>query len=109
MSVDLKKLIRARLADKKGEIYTDEDLDSFIELAGLRFQCLGIAWNPSEYPAVIIQGAVCSALASKALTEKGREFSILDQGISFNPPPLSEVLMAQWEVENETFNEMLRR
>lgn len=110
MSVDLKKLIRARLADKKAEIYTDEDLDSFIEIAGLRLQCLGSALEPKEYPGVIIQGAVCFALASKAIAEKGREFTITEKnGISTIFPNISEVLMNQWEIENETFNEMLRR
>lgn len=109
MSVNLKKLIRARLADKKAEIYTDEDLDSFIEIAGLRLQCLGSALDPKEYPGVIIQGAVCFALASKAIAEKGREFIKIENGISTCFPNISEILMNQWEIENETFNEMLRR
>lgn len=47
----------------------------------------------------ILQGAVIYALASKALIERGREFSVSDNGISFVPPTVSELLNTQWNTE----------
>ena len=56
-------------------------------------------WEQTEVPdmfgEVIVEGAYIMALASKALIEKGREFNITDNGISFQPPQVSDLLNSQ--------------
>lgn len=48
---------------------------------------------------VIVQGATLMALASKSLLERGREFQFQDNGISFTPPTVSELLNSQFGTE----------
>lgn len=45
---------------------------------------------------ILVRGATIYALASKALIERGREFQITDNGLSFNPPTVSEMLNTQY-------------
>lgn len=44
---------------------------------------------------IIVEGAYIMALASKALIEKGREFNVTDNGISFQPPAVADLLNSQ--------------
>ena len=44
---------------------------------------------------VIIEGALISAFGAQLLIEKGREFSVTDNGISFTPPQISEALNSE--------------
>lgn len=48
---------------------------------------------------IIVRHALVYALASKALIEKGREFNISDNGVTFQPPGVSDVLMTQYSTE----------
>lgn len=48
---------------------------------------------------VIVQHAHLSAMAAKALIERGREFNITDNGLSFQPPTVSDALIAQYTAE----------
>lgn len=48
---------------------------------------------------IIVRGALVSALASKALIERGREFNISDAGTSFQPPGVSDILGSQYSSE----------
>jgi hypothetical protein len=50
----------------------------------------------AQFAQVIADGAVLYAMASQALIERGREFQLTDQGISFNPPTISELLNTQF-------------
>lgn len=116
------KLVRARLADDnvvkskdssgndvffKSEIYTDEQIVSYLEGSLQRLNVLlpkGLSFEATpleifELTDLVVQGAVITALASKALLEKGREFSFLNGGIKYAPPNTSDILMRQWEVE----------
>jgi hypothetical protein len=43
-----------------------------------------------------VEGAVIQALASQALIERGREYALTDNGISFVPPTVSELLNTEW-------------
>ena len=47
---------------------------------------------------VLVEGATLYALASQALLERGREFQMSDNGISFDPPNLSELLNTQYSI-----------
>lgn len=49
-----------------------------------------------QFHDVIVEGAVIWALASQALIERGREYSITDAGTSFTPPTMSEILNSQF-------------
>jgi hypothetical protein len=45
---------------------------------------------------VIVEGAYVFALASQSLLEKGRDFTISDGGVSYQPPQLGEFLQSQY-------------
>lgn len=57
---------------------------------------------------ILVQGAVILALGSKALIERGREFTISDNGINFTPPTVSELLNTQWSTELTNHTERLK-
>lgn len=48
---------------------------------------------------ILVRGALISALASKALIEKGREFNVVDNGVNFSPAGVSEILSSQYASE----------
>lgn len=48
---------------------------------------------------VIVQHAVLWALSSKSLSETGREFTITDNGVAFNPPSIGSRLNEQFNTE----------
>lgn len=45
---------------------------------------------------IIVQGAVLVGMAAQALIEKGREFTLVDNGVSYQPPAISEILTSQY-------------
>jgi hypothetical protein len=49
-----------------------------------------------QFHDIIVEGATLMALASQALIERGREFTINDNGVSFTPPLVSELLQTQY-------------
>lgn len=57
---------------------------------------------------VLVQHAVIYALASKALIERGREFNISDNGVSFQPPGVSEILQTQYTTELNNWFEKVK-
>jgi hypothetical protein len=61
------------------------------------------------FQAILVQGATIRALSSKALIERGREFTISDNGINFTPPTVSEMLSTQWNTELTNFTEKLKQ
>ena len=50
----------------------------------------------NQFHAILVDGAVLMALASQALIERGREYSITDSAVSFTPPTVSELLETQY-------------
>lgn len=57
---------------------------------------------------VIIQGAVLLGLAAQSLIEKGREFTITDNGVSYQPPALSDALNNQYTTQLGHYKEKLK-
>jgi hypothetical protein len=57
---------------------------------------------------IIIQGALILALAAQALIERGREFSITDNGVTYQPPQLSEILNTQYNAQLTDYKEKLK-
>lgn len=49
-----------------------------------------------QFGEVLVEGATLYALASKALIERGAEYTIADNGINFNPPTVSELMNTQY-------------
>ena len=49
----------------------------------------------NQFGEILVEGATLYSLSSKALIERGREFQITDNGLSFNPPTVSEMLNTQ--------------
>ncbi len=57
---------------------------------------------------VIIQGAVILALAAQALIEKGREFVITDNGVTYQPPQVAELLNNQYGQQLADYKEKVK-
>jgi hypothetical protein len=49
-----------------------------------------------QFGEILVEGATLYSLASKALIERGREFQITDNGLSFNPPTVSDLMNTQY-------------
>lgn len=58
--------------------------------------------------AVIVQGALYQALAAQALIERGREFTINDNGVGFTPPSVSELLNSQYQKEMDNWYDKIK-
>lgn len=65
-------------------------------------------WFVDTFFALIIQGALIWALASKALISRGAEYSITDSGVSFQPPTISELLNTQYSTELANFTDITK-
>lgn len=63
----------------------------------------------NQFHNVLVQGATLMALASKALIERGREFQFTDNGLSFQPATVSEVMMTQWSAELTNHTEKVKQ
>jgi hypothetical protein len=61
-----------------------------------------------QFHDVIVEGALYMALASQALLERGAEYTISDNGISFTPPTLSELLNTQASAMISSHQEKLK-
>lgn len=62
-----------------------------------------------QFGNILVQGATIQALSSKALIERGREFTISDNGINFTPPTVSELLNTQYAAELANHTEKLKQ
>lgn len=62
-----------------------------------------------QYRDVIVEGAYIISLGSKALIEKGREFVISDNGISYSPPQISELFNSQMSTLIGIYREKLKQ
>jgi len=56
----------------------------------------------------ITEGALILALSSQALVEKGRDFTISDGGISYQPPALGDFLQAHYQNFLTSYRERLK-
>jgi hypothetical protein len=61
-----------------------------------------------QFHDIIVEGATLMALASQALIERGREFTINDNGVSFTPPSISELLQTQYSTLLSNYWEKLK-
>mgnify|MGYP000223265163 CR=1 FL=1 len=118
----LLKSLRARLdsrgkskfVDERGvEFYTDCDIFSVEQLVSFLAISLSM-FNQiphftfftfedtdiiAQFHEVLVQGATIYALGSKSLLERGREFNLSDNGVTFTPPTVSDLMSTQWSAE----------
>lgn len=50
----------------------------------------------TTFAEVLVEGAVLQALAAHSLVERGREFQMTDNGLTFQPPSISELMNTQY-------------
>lgn len=87
-------------------IYSEEQLIGFIELALSEFNSIPdftfFTLDDDKFVKcfgeTLVEGATLYALASQALIERGREFTINDGGVSFDVPNVSELLNTQYRI-----------
>jgi len=60
------------------------------------------------FAAAIVEGAYVFAVASQALVEKGRDFTISDGGLSYQPPMLGEFLQSHYGTWLTSYRERLK-
>jgi len=102
---------KSRSTDKYGnvdyvdcDIYSVEMLATFIaaslsqfnEVPYFTFFTLEDTQIINQFHNIFVEGATLMALASQSLIERGREFNITDNGITFTPPSMSELLNTQY-------------
>lgn len=62
----------------------------------------------TQFADILIQGALLLALAAQALIERGREFTITDSGVSYQPPQVSDILNSQYTTQMQAYREKLK-
>jgi|TARA_R110001583_G_scaffold16234_18_gene66343 hypothetical protein len=62
----------------------------------------------TTFSAAVVEGAYIFALASQALLEKGRDFTISDGGVSYQPPQLGDFLQSQFGTWLSSYRERLK-
>jgi hypothetical protein len=104
---------KAKSVDAYGNVvYVDCDIFSVDMLATFAAMSLSefnsvpyftwFTWDDSWFFAtpgfceIVAEGAVLFALASQALIEQGRQYTITDSGVNFNPPQVAEMLNTQY-------------
>lgn len=60
------------------------------------------------FSAAIVEGAYIFALASQSLVEKGRDFTITDGGVSYQPPQLGDFLQSTYSTWLTSYRERLK-
>lgn len=84
-------------------IFTPETLEAFLNLSLSEFnQTPYFSFYTFEddkfvevFSEILVEGATLYALASHALLEKGREYSVTDAGISMVPPSVADLMNKQ--------------
>lgn len=107
----LKNNAKAETLDEYGQktyvdcpIFTDDELLCFLNGSLSEFNqtphwtsfdfCSSIIYERNAH--VIVEGAYILALGAQMLVEAGREFTVTDNGITMQPPPLSTTLNNQF-------------
>ena len=88
------------------DVFARETLEAFMELSVSDFNQVPYFTNFSlddnnfieTFAEVLIEGAVLHALASQALIERGREYQVIDNGVTLFPPNLSEMMNNQFSI-----------
>lgn len=124
MKARLNSAGKARSFDAFGNpIFVDCDIFTIEQLATMACASLemfnaiphftSFDWNSTSiidnFLWIIAQGGVLIALSSQALIERGKEFALNDNSISFTPPTVSEILNTQFGTELANHTEMVKQ
>lgn len=116
----LKARGKARRMDEHGNpIYKDCDVFTVDELVAFICESLTMfneiphftlfTWDDTpiieQFHDILVQGSLYLALGAQALIERGREFTINDNGIGFTPPQQAELLNTQYKSEMDAWYE----
>lgn len=97
-------------------VFSDEILACFLSQALSEFNMVPFFTYYSfadrliftTFSQLIVEGAYIVALASQSLLEKGRDFSISDGGISYQPPQLGDFLSSHYSNWLSNYRERLK-
>lgn len=97
-------------------VFDDEILVTFLCMAMSEFNMVPFftAYTFADqivytlFPAAIVEGAYIFALASQALIEKGRDFTITDGGVSYQPPQLGDFIQSHYGTWLTAYRERLK-
>lgn len=97
-------------------VYDDEILVAFLCQALSEFNMVPFftAYSFSDqiiqtlFSAIIVEGAYVFALASQAIVEKGRDFTISDGGVNYQPPQLGDFLQSHYGTWLTSYRERLK-
>jgi len=98
------------------DIYTIDTLVSFLAMALIEFNAIPYFTHftfeddhfISQFGTVLVQCATLFALSSMSLLERGREYNFTDNGISFVPPTVSELMTTQHSAELANYWEKIK-
>ena len=99
------------------DVFSTDELVAFIgrSLASINTIPMFTTFTFEDCPIIeflhdlIVQGAVIYALGAQAIIERGREFQLTDNGASFTPPSVADMLNAQCNTELTNWTERTRQ
>lgn len=115
---NLIKILKTRLNDlsKDSDIFT---IDQYVAFLATALEAVNV-YPPftnygfsdtsfiESFSSLIVQYATYLAATSKSLIERGREFETSDNGVTFIPPTMSDLLMHLGDSEFNRWNETIR-
>ena len=108
-------MINGQIEYQNCDIFNKDDLIGYLSLALSDFNSVPyftwFTWEDVEvvnFRDIIVMGAYIQALLGAALIEKGREYSITDNGISFTPPAVADLLNTQATTLMSSYRETLK-
>ena len=98
------------------DVFDNETLVAFLMMALSEFNMVPFftAYTFTDeiiktlFSAAIVEGAYIFAIASQAIIEKGRDFTISDGGISYQPPQLGDFLQSHYGTWLSSYRERLK-
>jgi len=104
------------LVTEECNVFSDDILVGFLMMALSDFNAIPFftTYQFSDeiiktlFASFIIEGAYIFAIASQALIEKGREFTISDGGVNYTPPQLEGVLTSQFSTWMTSYRERVK-
>ncbi len=104
------------LVTEQCNVFDDEILAAFLCQALSEFNMIPFftAYRFSDqiiytlFSAAIVEGAYVFALASQAIVEKGRDFTISDGGVNYQPPQLGDFLQTHYGTWLTSYRERLK-
>lgn len=95
---------------KEELVFKDIDIGMAISLveSDLSIRDIKLEWDNfssiTRYGSLIVQGACAYMMPGHIMLERGREYSVVDGGIGFNPPNLSDMMFKIYELELNSYH-----